>query len=90
MTSSEIDDLPSEFRALWCHAEQLIRPQKNAEPRLHILPPSLTYVAERIEQSPLYHEFLKAHPWGERLNEWKVGQALRRAGFYQAIQDDSD
>ena len=90
MTSSETDDLPSEFLALWCHAKRLIRPRENAETRLHILPPSLTYVAERVEQSPLYQELLKAYPWGERLNGWKIAHALRRAGFYQAIQDDSE
>lgn len=91
MASQDIDEVPSPFRALWDYAERLIRPPRDEfGGRLHVLPPSLMRAAELVEESAVYRTFLDARLWGNKLSAWRIREALRRAGFYQAVQAASD
>ena len=84
-------EVPPVFLALWDHAEQLVGPHRGGyEGRLHVLPPSLTRVAELVEDGQTFHTFLKARLWDAKLRPWRIREALRRAGFYQAVHSRRD
>ena len=84
-------DVPPAFLALWDHAEQLVSSHRGGdERRLHVLPPSLTTVAELVEDGPTFHAFLDAGLWDAKPSPWRIREVLRRAGFYQAVHSRRD
>ena len=84
-------DVPPVFRALWDHAEQLVGSHRGGyERRLHVLPPSLTRVAELVENGHSFQAFLDAGLWDAKPSPWRIREVLRRAGFYQAVHSRRD
>src|SRR5262245_41095774 len=89
MTIEEGRETPSAFRDLWDVAKRIITPRGHArDSGLHVLPISLQRAADMVEADPGYHRFTHAPVWGEKASAWQIGQALRRAGFYHAVQQD--
>ena len=89
----ELDEVevPPVFRALWNHAEQLVGSHPGEyERRLHLLSPSLTRVAELVEDGQTFRAFLDAGLWDAKPSPWRIREVLRRAGFYQAVHSRRD
>ena len=84
-------EVPPVFRALWDHNEQLVGSHRGGyEGRLHVLPPSLTRVAELVEDGQTFQAFLEAGFWDAKPTPWRIREVLRRAGFYQAVHSRDD
>ena len=83
------DRVPFAFQELWITAQHLINPPpEERRERLHAVPISLRRAADLIESDPVYHRFVESSPWQPRASAWRLGEVLRRVGFYQAVQRD--
>ena len=84
-------EVPPVFRALWDHAEQLVGSHRGGyEGRLHVLPPSLTQVAELVEDGQTFRAFVEAGLWDAKPSPWRIREVLRRVGFYHAVHGRGD
>jgi hypothetical protein len=83
---------PPAFLQLWNVAARAIN-RSSPEERssvLYLLPASLRHIADLVERSAEFDELLRtAFPHMTR-SPWRAREALRRAGFYQAVRNGSD
>ena len=87
MNVHDVDPLAAEFQRLWDFARQATVPKQQHQGAIHPLPPSLRHVAEIVEESDAYRQFVQAPFWGPKPpGPWRIREALRRAGFYHAIE----
>ena len=91
MNVHDVHPLAAEFQQLWDFARQATVPMQQHQGAIHRLPPSLRSVAEIVEESDAYRQFVKAPLWGPKPpGTWRFREALRRAGFYHAIQSGTE
>ncbi len=91
MNTHDIEPLAAEFRQLWDFARQATAPKEQHQGAIHSLPLSLRHVAEIVEESDAYRQFVQAPFWGPKPpGPWRIREALRRAGFYHAIESGTE
>jgi Apea-like HEPN len=84
----QMSELPPEFAELWNDAALLLSPRaESGGAKIRAVPASVQQAADRLEEGQAFTDFVRSAPWdvGE-VASWRVGQALRRAGFYHAVQ----
>ena len=88
MNAHDIEPFAAEFRQLWDFARQATAAKHEHEGAIHLLPPSLRRLADIVEKSDAYREFVHAPFWGPTPpGSWRIREALQRSGFYHAIQN---
>ena len=91
MNAHDIEPLAAEFRQLWDFAQQATAPKQQHQGAIQLLPPSLRRAAEIVEESDAYRQFVQAPFWGPKPpGTWRIREALRRAGFYHAIESGTE
>ena len=91
MNAHDIAPLAAEFRQLWDFARQATAAKQQHEGVIHVLPPSLRHVADIVEESDAYRQFVHAPFWDPTPpSTWRVREALQRAGFYHAVQSGTE
>ena len=91
MKGSEAPAVPAVFRELWDAARRALEmPAHEREERLRALPVSRSRAADLVENDPAFHSFVQSSPWDARMSAWRLSEGLRRAGFYQAVQNGGD
>ena len=87
MNAHDIEPVAAEFRQLCDFARQATAPKEQHQGAIYSLPLSLRHVAEIVEESDAYRQFVQAPFWGPKPpGPWRIREALRRAGFYHAIE----
>ena len=92
LNAPDIEPLAAEFRQLWDFARQATATAKQEQRgAIHPLLPSLRHLADIVEESDAYRQFVDAPFWGSTPpSAWRVREALQRSGFYHAIQNGTE
>ena len=91
MNAHDIEPVAAEFRQLCDFARQATAAKQEHQRAIHLLPPSVRRLADIVEESDAYRQFVHAPFWGPRPPAtWRIREALQRAGFYHAIQSGTE